>query len=316
LRISLIIFALPLLIMDIAYAWNAVGHRATALIALEQMTDLQQKQMGEILRAHPRYEEDFVAAIPERILKSNEEKITEWLFSQAAVWPDIARGLSPDLQETFSRFTWHFINVPIWLTAEDQVNLEDGLAHNQSLAYPGELVTGLNVIQALPGNLAVWRDPSSSQSEKAVALCWILHLVGDLHQPLHSGTLFSQSHFPLGDRGGNSIKVKKGSGTSNLHSIWDSLPTSILDFAPEPHTIRLQQADQVDHHSVMQWLEDHVNLARTFVYTEAVMSQIAGLAPETDPVLIKLPDGYEENARPIARQQIYLAGHRIAKLLK
>lgn len=76
-----------------------------------------------------------------------------------------------------------------------------------------------NIIRAIKANLAGLHSDERTDSEKAVHQCWVLHLVGDAHQPLHSSALVSRTTFPDGDRGGNLIKV----GSSNLQSLWDRL---------------------------------------------------------------------------------------------
>ena len=58
------------------------------------------------------------------------------------------------------------------------------------------------------------RDPNASREQKALALEYILHIVGDVHQPLHAGN--------GDDRGGNDVKVRWFGDETNLHSVWDS----------------------------------------------------------------------------------------------
>ena len=58
------------------------------------------------------------------------------------------------------------------------------------------------------------RDPNASREEKARALKFIVHIVGDVHQPLHAGN--------GEDRGGNDVKVRWFGDETNLHSVWDS----------------------------------------------------------------------------------------------
>ena len=62
---------------------------------------------------------------------------------------------------------------------------------------------------------------SGTAQEMVDALSWLIHLIGDIHQPLHCVTHITSQHpAPEGDRGGNSFKLK---GTpNNLHSVWDS----------------------------------------------------------------------------------------------
>lgn len=71
-----------------------------------------------------------------------------------------------------------------------------------------------DAIFALSKYSDVIRNPSSSKEEKIIALKFIVHLIGDLHQPLHVGTGL--------DRGGNDVKVKFFNKNYNLHSVWDT----------------------------------------------------------------------------------------------
>ena len=306
-----------LLIANPAQAWNAIGHRATAAIAFDQLSAEQQGELKNILREHPRYHEDFVGLMPEAIRNGSDHVKTIWSLEQAAIWPDLIRNLTPDVQENFSRYTWHYINRVVWLSPRDGESLGATLHHNQSLDYSPPLQPSMNIMQALPGNLEVWREESSSLAEKAVALCWILHLVGDLHQPLHTVALFSETYFPLGDRGGNSIKVRRGNQVLPLHAVWDGLPSNNSDFlSPIPRTLRLIKEDIVTDDLILTWLEQHVRLAHQFVYTSDVREQLLTHISDGGTPVIELTAEYQRDARRIARHQIQLAGHRIAKLLQ
>ena len=106
--------------------------------------------------------------------------------------------------------------MPIYLEESDERELDGKLDHNMSTVFSPSLRKNLNVIQALKGNLLLWADEDASDAEKAVALCWILHLVGDMHQPLHVGN--------KEDIGGNAIIVFTSATDQNantkLHAVW------------------------------------------------------------------------------------------------
>jgi hypothetical protein len=63
-------------------------------------------------------------------------------------------------------------------------------------------------------------DRTAPAEERAVALSWLIHLVGDIHQPLHCASLFTEA-YPRGDRGGNEFFVMPASRGIKLHSFWD-----------------------------------------------------------------------------------------------
>ncbi len=107
-----------------------------------------------------------------------------------AVWADKIRSLRPETRP------WHFANIQIGDPGYDPARVDTP-----------------NVLTALDRELAVLRRPAADRYSREEALKWVVHLVGDLHQPLHVG----EDH----DRGGNDDKVKVNRRTYNLHAVWD-----------------------------------------------------------------------------------------------
>src|SRR6266480_3751238 len=102
---SVMVLVATTLIDGRALAWGPAGHKIVAAIAFRQLSPEQQKKIVDILKHHPRFLEDFVDQMPDDVEQS------EWYFQQAAVWPDLARGLKPEAKKEFSRPEWHFIDV-------------------------------------------------------------------------------------------------------------------------------------------------------------------------------------------------------------
>ncbi|MFG6464153.1 S1/P1 nuclease [Roseateles sp. DXS20W] len=73
---------------------------------------------------------------------------------------------------------------------------------------------GACVIEALMEQTLILRSSGTSPSERLVALKWVVHLVGDVHQPLHAGL--------AADKGGNGVQLRAFGKGSNLHALWDS----------------------------------------------------------------------------------------------
>jgi len=117
-------------------------------------------------------------------------------LAEAATWPDDMRSDPAEFwQKTAS--PWHYVTVPA------------GSTRAAAGAPPeGDAVT------ALERFARVLRDPAASAADKRLALRFTIHIIGDLHQPLHAGR--------PGDRGGNDVKVSWFGAPSNLHSVWDS----------------------------------------------------------------------------------------------
>ena len=156
----------------------------------------------------------------------------------------------------------------------------------------------------------------ASDADKAVALCWILHLTGDMHQPLHNVALFSRSYFPKGDRGGNDINVAWEDDTRNLHAVWDGFPTRIENIVPRVAASVQLGSDTVSMQSIEVWAEQHAKIAKQYVYTKSVKEQLlSGFAANTNPD-IRLTADYLTSGRTIASAQVILAGRRIAALLE
>ncbi len=298
-----------------AVAWNGTGHKATAKIAYELLRPEEKQYVSRILAAHPRFDEDFLDAMPDEIATATDIEQALWLFEQASIWPDIALGLDDHNRAKYNRATWHYINLPIYLEDSDEQELEGKLNHNMSTEFAPPLRQNLNVIQALKGNLLLWADDDAADTEKAVALCWILHLVGDMHQPLHNVSLFSRAYYPKGDRGGNSINVQWEDGPINLHAAWDGLPNNFENLEPGDLTRDILAVDNVAIGSINFWARRHFQMAKTHVYTEDVKEQlITGLTKDEFPEIV-LSEYYLSNATELARSQVILAGHRIARLL-
>jgi hypothetical protein len=269
-----------------------------------------------VLRHHPRFAEDFLAHLPEAISASDDAAVGRWLLGQAANWPDLIQTLDRDTRQTYNRSRWHYINLVVWLTPEDEKALAGTLTRNMETVFTPPLRPEMNLVQALKGNLSIWRDTAAAPADKAVALCWILHLAGDLHQPLHTVALFSAVLFPEGDRGGNSIEVEWGDDVRNLHAVWDGLPTGMNDLAPSPMTVRSIETDVVDDDAIDEWLSHHANLARKFVYADDLRRQLLNRRQDGKPGRVQLSHEYLVAARSIARRQINLTGYRIPELLR
>ena len=301
--------------MSPAFAWYAAGHKMTAGIAFELLSEKRQQQAAAILHAHPRFRQDFAAAMPQEIASGSERAKTLWMFERASIWPDLVQHLGKAVGARYHRGAWHYINLPVFLTAEDETELARGLDHNVSVEFAPPLRDNLNVVQALKGNLLVWQDESASAADRAVALCWILHLTSDLHQPLHNVALFNREYFPQGDRGGNRIAIRRKRDVSNLHAVWDSLPNRSDDLTPDEKTKALLSNDVARIQSIDAWARQQHMRAIEYVYTQEVTRQLLQrISKQQDPEIELTPE-YLSTARQVALPQVIIAGHRIAALI-
>jgi hypothetical protein len=300
-RFLLIISALVLPAVSPAHAWNALGHRVVADIAWEQLSPKRQKEIVDILRRHPRFDEDFAKEMPSDV---DEDR---WIFQQAAVWPDIARGFKGEDLRLYNHPTWHYVNIPVFIGPDRAISV------NRSMEFPTPLdQSQWNVAQAVKHCLLTLASSAAPQ-EKALAICWLNHLVGDLHQPLHGAALFCD-RFPEGDRGGNSIPVNQG---RNLHSLWDGL----LGRRDRPNDVKREVAElrarpelwkvQTDG-NVEAWLKESNELAKSFAYSPMIIEAV-NQPGELPP--INLPESYLKAAGEKARERLVTAGLRLAREL-
>jgi hypothetical protein len=149
---------------------------------------------------------------------------------QASRWADDIR--SQDKAQ--NRPSWHYINLPF---------KPDGQPADVQIREPEPV----NILTAMAENESVVKNVSDGE-RKAIALAWLFHLVGDIHQPLHTSQLFTVE-YPKGDRGGNKIcvRVTQGRQPMALHRFWDGVITSsqnLTRLRNEATALRHRQAFQ------------------------------------------------------------------------
>ncbi len=221
---------ITLLTASCALGWSDAGHKIVGAIAYRQLTPDQQTKIVAALKAHPRWKEDFESRMPED-LTTVEDK-NEWVFQQASIWPDMVRGFQRE-DRKYHHPTWHYLDIPVYLTPEDQTEMATKVKFNDSLDPPATQQEEMNAVQAIRLARRLLADQSTPDDQKAILLCWVFHLIGDIHQPLHSTAMVSKNLFPTGDRGGNSIKTDQ---RGNLHSVWGRFSRRACDVSRAPQS--------------------------------------------------------------------------------
>jgi hypothetical protein len=312
-----------------ACAWSEGGHRVIALIAYEKLNPEQRNLIIEILRHHPRFQEDFESAMPTTLMQSPESDQHRWLFTQAAAWPDLVRNLPEPALSLYHRPNWHYINLPVFLDEPSALQLKPHVKTNQRLEWrEGSNPTWNNAAQTIDMAMKQLASASTNDTQKALMLCWLLHSVSDIHQPLHCVTLFSLHQFPnlkSGDMGGNEIPVngKNPLRSQTLHSTWDGLlgygasinalraRASRLMLDPKLNALAEKSQDVT---GIAQWIEEGRATASTYVYTPDLRNQL--LSMRADHLLpVTLSENYLKQAGAIAQLRAILAGHRLAGML-
>lgn len=222
-----------------------------------------------------------------------------WPFVAAGEWMDNIKGTGWKHYHPI-----HFTNVPVY--APDFEGIAKNITVNATWAYDNAVAT--------------LRAPDTKYNllSKSIAVRVIVHLVGDIHQPLHTSALFSKQ-FKKGDIGGNAFKIKYTSKLSNLHAFWDALghnhgnievplnksverQTRLVDLCknitsqyPRSDLIKMPQK----HTMFDDWVAEAHVVAKEHAYR--------GISPGDKPT-----DAYVANTRTVCDKQLALAGYRIA----
>ena len=142
----------------------------------------------------------------------------------------------------YSEFSaWHYVNFPADLQYGDETPSENG-----------DLIVGIQKC------VKIIKDETSSKQDKAFYLKMLVHLIGDLHQPMHAGR--------LEDRGGNDIQVQWFGNGSNLHRVWDSnmidaYGMSYSELAESLPRLSKKQEKAIQMGTVFDWVEESQDIA-------------------------------------------------------
>ncbi len=292
-----------------ASAWNAYGHQLAAYLTFQELAPAERKHFADLLKLHPQCDLLAEECPPGFDLDC-------YLFMRAATWPDIIRDTKNPLH-TEHRGPWHYINIPIIAGDARAPSIDADWK-------PGDEPE--NVVQAIPRALSELGSPALSAERRAIALCWALHLIEDLHQPLHAGTLFSDE-LPDGDQGGNLLWIQPGERPIRLHGYWDdALGTGRRDLdklvahagrvaAAHPRAARSHELSAAS--APADWAVESFALARREAYRDgtlaaAVGSPVSGPPPEAPP----LPPDYAERALAVSERRIALSAWRTTDRLR
>lgn len=292
-----LLFSLP---ASQAFAWNSRGHMMVAAVAWDLLDENTRERVVALLKLNPDYE----SWIEDRN-DADKDKIA---FVMGATWPDVIKH------------TTGYIN--------DGEDLAHAQNPNQNIGYADMIQhrywhyvdkpfskDGTALIQPQPPNaktqIEKFRDSirsNASDDVKSYDLVWLLHLVGDIHQPLHATSRFSASS-PKGDRGGNDVALCDPPCRSELHAFWDAAAGNGNNPVPAiKAAARLDEApdDAVAITEVQTWVDEGFDLAVKWVYRSPIGN---------DNGPFTLTDAYKKKAKSLARDQVALAGARLAKLI-
>lgn len=320
-RISVlaIVLALGGVFPGVARAWNNAGHMTVALIAYRDLNDDGVRlRMAKLLENHPHFVLYLDKGRPEGIDRN------EWIIARAATWPDFVRPKKshprPGIDE-FHRGDDHFIDRPFVPPGDpsgiDVAKLQPKPPH---------------ALAALDRAVQMLRDKDAKAVDQAIALCWLFHLVGDVHQPLHAAKCYSEQFpAPQGDRGGNFFFVPNSRHAPNLHHYWDSLlgeddhfdlvSATAEDLRRSNRLSRKALKAELKKTAFADWAEESYQAAVTVVYRNGKLRGIntnpdihhsGGGGSDVTP----LNGAYDSLAERTAQRRGVLAGYRLADQLK
>jgi len=270
-----------------AHAWGPYGHAIIADIAQDHLTPAATQQTTALLA-----------------LEGHQT------LDQVASWPDAAAHIPKSQGGIPETLPWHYVDID---TSHPTYDATRDCPNDNC------------VTEKLPQMIATLSNPNAPPQARLLALKWVVHQVGDLHQPLHAA---EHAH----DKGGNTVRISYFGDTQeghlNLHSLWDegildrqaSLvvgPHYSIDFTKarvEANTLNAQitpgqaaawttgYTPTQPHQAVVNWTNESHTLARTIAY--------GALPPRHD-----IAQSYTDIAWPVIQTRLEQAGIRLAAIL-
>ena len=321
--VSLLALSVAVLPMR-ALAWGEMGHRTVAAIAWQYMTPKARAKV-------------------KALLDQDTDTLTAPDFLNRANWADKYRDSDRETKGPASSGTssWHFVDIPAArVTSLDAAHaaepgacahpdLPAGVAASQAGAAPADSC----VIDKIRQFEAELKDPATPVKEQILALKYLEHFIGDIHQPFHA--------IDNADKGGNCVSIALGpKGSESLHSYWDtgviyelmgiSQPiitdynapslvsnAQIEDFAGKlvASVTPAQKAAWEEQTDPGEWAAESAVLARAVGYNGLKVTLLPTCAMDNRQSPLAPPQGYQAKADEVAKDQLEKAGVRLAAVL-
>jgi hypothetical protein len=291
-------FAVP------AFGWHDTGHKITAYIAWQRMTPEVRDRVVKILLAAP--EDAQLSTFYMSYGSQSEETRKRDFFIMASTWADLIKDKNFDVRyKKYNHNNWHYYDT-LWMLKDGKVEFlktSDDPGHMmEKLAEFDKTIRG-----------------TASNADKAIALAWMEHLIGDVHQPLHATTR-AYGTDDKDDHGGNLFSLTpKGTPRAqadDLHTFWDGIIGRNIpntgDACDTAYLIPIAQTIMKDYpYDKLRtrlepgkfdvWEKESVDIATTEVYK--------GVKRYEEP-----SNDYKKKAFKIAEERLALAGYRMAEL--
>lgn len=270
-----ILAALSAILAPPALAWGSMGHRTVGAIALANVKPSTRAAIRDLLR-HQR--------------ELDTPQCRMGTIEEAATWPDCIKGERWRFAYTSS---WHYHDQPVCGTFDLKAHCRDGNCATAQIERNARLLANRKLSPAL----------------RLEALSFVVHFVGDIHQPLHVGE--------NEDMGGNAVKADYGDAPGrNLHSIWDGVLAERAITSARPPLVRVytpQEKAVLATGKLEDWERESWQISRDFLYPMA----FGGTLPcdVKEPQKVVWSNAAIEQAIPIIDERIERAGLRLAVML-
>ena len=295
-RASKALSVLYLALIHHTAAWHSQGHLVTAEIGRQYLKSTPRGQAALI----------WANKILSTITKFCGENL--YPFTESATYADKLKEMG---WKTMNE--WHFKNTPVFIPSDFRPPVDPT---PQDL----NIVKAINTIKNHLSSAKVYADLKYGSAyqdvPKSMSLRFLIHFLGDIHQPLHVATMYSKD-FPTNDLGGNLFMIEFPAGTKrNLHFVWDELmgqgkevfsPLSLADYGlvartsedlMREHPYESLHEDLKKYSSVEAWSERSFLLAKDHVYQGIKQHE-------------PLPSDYVKRSQEIINKQLALGGYRL-----
>ncbi len=268
------IFAIVFFGYESADAWGAAGHRIVGDIAWQHLTPTARKEVSRLLGTDTNYP----------------------TLADACVWADDVRR--------DSSYRWanrlHYLNIP---ESESAYAADRDCKPKTNCPSDAKCPPRDCVVSAINYYLEVLKNPESTTQDKCIALKFVGHFVGDIHQPLHAG----YAH----DRGGNDVRVEFNHNVTNLHKVWDSMMIREMGgWTGIAASLNLELKATTTTERLKAWSSD-LDPANWAVESNALVPQLYKNIPKSG----QIGEEYQNEHTPIIRAQLQKAGIRLAGVL-
>lgn len=296
-KLSYLLTIVLLINFQFSICWWDAGHMLVTNIAYKEISVLRPEM------------KDFLEKLTEVMKGDSHKKIQN--FIESSVWADITKAYGNPFMNT-----WHYVELPISSSLDKVPYIEE--TNSSSFDF----------IKSAIKALKQWNKEQSNsldeQFEKSLYLRLAIHIIGDIHQPLHNCGWSDSNDAKKSDRGGNDFKInwETDKNINNLHKLWDSAFDSIYNGFFHPMTeedFKILDKDseeimqefpkedlikEIEDSSPLNWIKEAWMICKNNVYV--------GISKEES---LNENSAYSQNNIKIARRQLALSGYRLVKVL-